>query len=214
MNAYDYILSKQIQWAHRNNIILTGSKGSRGRKTYTKNLDDNLFEPLLPKVKSSFNQGDGGELTGNPCKMQAVHSSSALGVNIFQYWKKVNQVTVIAAACGFCNTANTSSQGINFEAKYPISEKFLRSPNIDVVINNSPESRFKVFAIECKFSEAYSSRNHSGIDPKYIKLDKVWDDMPNLLDLAKTISPDDHRFNHLHPAQLVKHILERAKEGL
>ena len=75
MNAYDYILSKQIQWAHRNNIILTGRKGSRGRKTYTKNLDDNLFEPLLPKVKSSFNQGDGGELTGNParCKLFTLH---------------------------------------------------------------------------------------------------------------------------------------------
>jgi len=88
MNAHEYILSKQIQWAYCNNIVLIGSKSNKGRKAYTKKLDDNLFEPLMPKVKSSFNQGDGGELTGNPCKMQAVHSSSALGVNIFQYWKK------------------------------------------------------------------------------------------------------------------------------
>ncbi len=79
--------------------------------------------------------------------------------------------------------------------------------NIDVVIKNSPESRFKVFAIECKFSEAYYSRTHSGISPKYIELNKVWDDMPNLLKLAKEISPDDNRFTHLHPAQLIKHIL-------
>ena len=207
MKAHEYIISKQIQWAYRNNIILIGSKGNRGRKAYTQKLDDNLFEPLLPETEKNFKEADGGELTGNPCKMQAVHSSSALGVNVFQYWKKINQVPAIAVVCKFCNTGNTFSQGINFEVKYPISGKFPRSPNIDVVINNSPKSRFKVFAIECKFSEAYYSGAHSGISPKYIELNKVWDDMPNLLKLAKTISPGDHRFNHLHPAQLLKHIL-------
>jgi len=210
MNARDYILSKQIQWAHRNNITLTGSKGdSRGRQAYIKNFDDNLFEPLMPEVKSDFEEADGGELIGGPypCKMQAVHSSSALSVNIFQYWKKIKQVPAIATACGFDSTDDTSSQGISFEIKFPISEKFPRSPNIDVVIDNSSESRFKVFAIECKFSEAYSSGRHSGISPKYIELDTVWDDMPNLLEFAKIISPDDNRFTHLHPAQLVKHIL-------
>ena len=206
MNAHDYILSKQIQWAYRNNIRLIGSKGN-GRKSYTQKLDDNLFEPLLPETESNFTQADGEELTGNPCKMQAVHSSSALGVNIFQYWKRMSQVPAIAAACRFCSTGNTSSKGINFEVKYPISGKFLRSPNIDVVIDNSPESRFKVFAIECKFSEAYYPGTHSGISPKYIELDKVWNDIPNLLELAKTISLNDAKFTHLHPAQLIKHIL-------
>jgi len=128
-------------------------------------------------------------------------------VNIFQYWKRINQVPAIAAACGFCNTDNTSSQDINFEVKYPISGKFPLSPNIDVVINNSPESRFEVFAIECKFSEAYYPGAHSGISPKYIELNKVWDDIPNLLKLAKEISPDDKKYFYLHPAQLIKHIL-------
>jgi len=133
-------------------------------------------------------------------------------VNIFQYWKRINQIPAIAAACGFCSTDNTSSQGINFEAKYPISEKFSRSPNIDVVINNSPKSRFKVFAIECKFSEAYSLRKHSGIDPKYIELGTIWEDIPNLYQFAKTINPespdyDQFKFTYLHPAQLVKHVL-------
>jgi len=208
MNAHDYILSKQIQWAHRNNIMLIGSKGN-GHKAYTQKLDDNLFEPLLPETESNFAQADGEELTGDPCKMQAVHSSSALGVNIFQYWKKINQVPAIAAVCGFCYRNNNISQDINFEVKYPISGKFPRSPNIDVVINNSSKSRFKVFAIECKFSEAYSPGTHSGISPKYIALNKVWDDIPNLLKLAKIISPDDNDnlFIHLHPAQLIKHIL-------
>jgi hypothetical protein len=162
---------------------------------------------LLWEVKSDFKRADGGELTGNPCKMQAVHSSSALSVNIFQYWKRIKRISLIAAACGFCSKNNTSPQDIIFEVKFPISEKFQHSPNIDVVIKNSPESRFKVFAIECKFSEAYYSRTHSGISPKYIELSKVWDDIPNLLKLAKEISPDDNKYFYLHPAQLVKHIL-------
>ena len=207
MKAHDYILNKQIQWAYRNNIILIRKKANSDCKAYTQKLDDNLFEPLMPEVKSDFEDADGGELSGNPCKMQAVHSSSALGMNIFQYWKKINQVPAIAVACRFCNTGNTSSQGINFEVKYLISREFRRSPNIDVVINNSPKSRFKVFAIECKFSEAYNPRAHSGISPKYIELNKVWDDMPNLLKLAKKISPDDNKYSYLHPAQLIKHIL-------
>jgi len=210
MKANEYIISKQIQAAHRNNITLTGSKGDgRGRQAYTKNFDDNLFEPLMLEVKSDFEEADGGELTGGtyPCKMQAVHSSSALGVNIFQYWKRINQVSAIAAICGFCSADKSSSQGINFEVKYPISGKFPRSPNIDIVIKNSPESRFKVFAIECKFSEAYYLRTHSGISPKYIELDTIWNDIPNLLKLAKEVSPHDNRFTHLHSAQLIKHIL-------
>lgn len=207
MNAREYIISNQIQWAYRNNIVLIGSKGNRGRKAYTKKLDDNLFKPLMIEVRDNLKKADGGELSGNPCKMQAIHSSSALGVNIFQYWKKINQIPAIAVTCRFCSTGNISSQDVNFEVKFPISEKFLRSPNIDVVINNSPESRFKVFAIECKFSEAYYSRRHSGVSPKYIGLNKVWNNMPNLSKLAKEISPDDNRFIRLHPAQLIKHIL-------
>ncbi len=207
MNAFDYILSKQLQWAHRNNITIVRSSGSTGRQVYTQKLDDNLFEPLLPDVRSDFIQGDGRELAGNPCKMQAVHSSSVLSVNIFQYWKRIDQIPAIAAACGFCNRSNNASQDINFEVKFPITSEFQYSPNIDVVIRNSPKFRYRVFAIECKFSEAYSSRKASGIDPRYIELKNLWADIPNLYKFARTISPVDRKFDHLSPAQLLKHIL-------
>ena len=54
MNAYEYILSKQIQWALNNKISLVGSKGNRGRLAYTKKLEDNLFQPLEPEVREYF----------------------------------------------------------------------------------------------------------------------------------------------------------------
>ncbi len=209
MNGYNYIISKQIQWARNHEIALIGSKGEQGRPAYTQNLDDNLFEPLLPDTLQSFQEGDGNELAGNPAKMQAVHSSSALSVNIFQYWKSRKQVPAIAAACGLCNQTTKFSKNITFEVKYPIDARFQFSPNIDVVIHNS-DSPYKVFAIECKFSEAYGGRSHAGIKKKYLDLD-IWKDIPNLHELALSISPDDHQFQYLHPAQLIKHILGLKK---
>jgi len=209
MNGYDYILSKQTAWAANSDIPLVGSKGKRGRPAYTRELDQNLFQPLLPDVRKSFADGDGAELGSKefPGKMQAVHSSSALGVNIFQYWKSINAVPVIAAQCGLCREGSQVSKDVLFEEKYPINESFGYHPNIDVVIHNAASAKIKRFAVECKFSEAYGTHKHGGLKAKYLELDDLWTDIPNLLDFAKSISPDDNKFVHLHPAQLVKHIL-------
>ena len=214
MRAYEYILTKQAQWALNRGISLIGSKGSRGRPAYTPQLDQNLFKPLEPSIHESFMKGDGSEIIGtpdSPAKMQAVHSSSAFGVNIFQYWQKKNLVPLIAATCGFCKKGNSVSERIVFEEKYKIDKKFRFDPNIDVVIHNSDSAKYKRFAIECKFSEAYGSMRHSGLKNKYIGLSSLWDDIPNLYKLAKSISPKDSKFIHLHPAQLIKHILGLKK---
>ena len=47
MNSYEYIVSKQIQWALNHKIELIGSERDRGRPAYTLELKDNLFESLL-----------------------------------------------------------------------------------------------------------------------------------------------------------------------
>lgn len=217
MKAYEYIKSKQTQWALNRDITLIGSEDNKGFPAYTtelaKNLiEQNLFEPLDLDVRKSFEQGDGNEINGspsNPAKMQAVHSSSALSVNVFLYWQRIKQVSVIASACGFCRKGNAVSENIVFEDKYPImGDKF--PPNIDVVFHNSDSSQFKRYAVECKFSEAY--RPHDGLKQKYIDLIEDWSDIPNLKILAKTISPNDDCFTYLHAAQLIKHILGLKKE--
>ena len=210
MKAYEYILSKQIQWAMNRGIALTGSKGVRGRHAYTSELNQNLFEPLEPDVYERFDSADGSEVDnkqGNPAKMQALHSSSALAVNIFQYWHKIDQVPLIAAACGFCRKGNRISEKIVFEDKYEISKKFHYPPNIDVVIHNSESAKVKRYAIECKFSEAYSMHRGHGFKKKYLDIDDLWHDIPHIHQLAKSICPHDKSFHHLHPAQLIKHIL-------
>lgn len=210
MRAYEYILSKQTQWALNRGIPLIASKGRRGRPAYTTEFNQNLFEPLELAVRECFLRGDGNEIIGNvdsPAKMQAVHSSSALSVNIFQYWEKIDQVPIIAAACGFCRKGNEVSQRIVFEDKYPIDNKFQFSPNIDVVFHNSESSKIIRFAVECKFSEAYGSQGHSGLKPEYMSLGSVWEDIPKVYDLAKSICPNDNKFIYVHAAQLIKHLL-------
>jgi len=221
MRAYEYIHAKQVQWAMNRGIALVGSKVERGRPAYTSELDQNLFEPLLPDVREYFQKGDGAEISDSqdsPDKMQAVHSSSALGVNIFQYWHTINQVPSIAAACGFCRKGNKTSEKIVFEDKYPIDEKKFRfPPNIDVVIHNSDSAKIKRFAIECKFSEAYTSQGHSRMKSAYIKYNLIWEDIQNIYEMAKSLSQDGNEFRILHAAQLIKHILglkrQFGKEG-
>lgn len=209
MNAYEYIIGKQIQWALNRDIPLVGSKGDKGRLAYTRELNQNLFEPLSLDTFERFEKGDGKEVIGNPSKMQAVHSSSALGVNVFQYWQNIQKVVSIASACGFCRKENAISEKIVFEDKYPVDDNvsiFRTAPNIDIVFHNSEASQFKRFAIESKFSEAYSSRKHDGLKPAYLKLTQLWSDIPNLYDFSKSISPNEN-FLYLHSAQLIKHIL-------
>ncbi|RJR29968.1 MAG: hypothetical protein C4576_34425 [Desulfobacteraceae bacterium] len=214
MKAHEHILTKQVQWARNRGISLIGSKEARGRAAYTKTLDENLFEPLLVEVRESFLSGDGNEILGfpgNPAKMQAIHSSSALGLNVFQYWRRIGQDSHVAALCGFCRKDSSNTFEIAFEKKYPINSNLPHPPNIDVVFQPSDPSKSRTFAIECKFSEPYSSQRHGGLKPKYLALDPLWVDIPNMQALAKSICPEDNQFVYFHAAQMIKHILGLKK---
>jgi hypothetical protein len=204
-----YIVAKQTEWAKNRGIDLVGKKVTHGYPAYTANLDDNLFQQLLPDVCTSFCTGDGSELGSYDVlgKMQAVHSSSALAVNVFQYWKSISKVSEIAAACGLCKPGSQISRDIKFEEKYPINDSFKKHPNIDVVIHNDSAAKIQRFAIECKFSEAYGTLGHGGLKQKYLDCGDNWNDIPKLRAFAQRICPDDKEFKHLHPAQLIKHIL-------
>jgi hypothetical protein len=210
----EQIISKQVEWAKNRGIRLIGSQGERGRKVYTTELRENLFQPLSSQARTDFEGGDGGELTGEksrPAKMQALHSSSALGVNIFDYWRMSSDLSTIASSCGLSKKGRVFSGDIRFEYKFPIDDRFRFAPNMDVVI--LPQSRtYKCYAIECKFTEAYAGYGHGGFDPKYFDNEDVWDGLSDTKLLAKNISPDDERFKYLHAAQLIKHILGLNRE--
>ena len=211
--ANDHILAKQTAWAANQGLELIGSQGKRGRRMYTRTLDENLFEPLSSEAREQFMAGDGGEIPlnpkpGIPGKMNALHSSSALGVNTFHYWASRGLVPDIAAACGLCRAGSTVPQVLKFEEKLPISGiKATRCPNVDVVIYDQEKMPRKLFAIECKFTEAYGGRHHPGLKRTYLKHDELWGDIRALQSIAEEIVDEDRVFSHLHPAQLIKHVL-------
>ena len=86
MDAYAYCKARQQRWAADKGLSLIGSKGERGEKAYTTTLEANLFCALSEESRREFEQGDGKELVedGGPAKMQAVHSSAVLTVNVFE----------------------------------------------------------------------------------------------------------------------------------
>jgi len=210
LSAYEYIISMQIQWAKNQGLVLIGSEGKRGRPAYTTDLEQNLFSPLTKDTRSGFSYGNGNEIVSSsekPGKMQAVHSSSALAVNVFQYWEEIDQVSVITSACGLSQQGDDISGKIVFEEKYPITGINRIPPNIDVVIHTTEKSKYKRFAIESKFSEPYRAGGQKGLKSAYLDLVELWEDIPEIQKFACEISPDNTINKYLDTAQLIKHIL-------
>ena len=210
MNEFEYILARQTAWALNRGLKLIGSAGNRGREIYTKSLDENLFQPLNHETKCEIEDGDGGELTSNdgrPAKMQALHSSSTLAANVFDYWRSASDLSPLTSACGLVRTQGQITGTIRFEQKFPIDDRFKIAPNLDVVIYPAEPNDYEALAIESKFTEAYSSTSHGGIKDKYLTNDEIWTGLSALKQLAIEISPDDNCFTCLHAAQLIKHIL-------
>jgi len=211
MDAARYLKQRQIFWALRRGLDLQGSEGEKGELAYTRRLEENLFEPLSDEARREFEEGDGGELdpgrSMSPCKMQAVHSSAALTVNLFHYWMRRGQIGTVLHACGL---PSGGAESARFERKFPIAEHVNRSvfpfdPNLDVAVDYGPKAEVKAVGIECKFTEAF--RKHDGLKPAYLEQTELWTDLPNSRGLAEQIEDKDRQFEYLHAAQLLKHIL-------
>ena len=202
MNGKEFIKFKQIMWAKSNKKTLKNNP-----EGYVSNLDDNLFEPLSVGAKKSFDDGNGGELksTGSrPPKMEALHSSSAIGVNFFQYWLNKDEVEKIAVALGLCKE-NNRDMTLSFEEKFTIFSDS-NPANIDVFIKNKEDNKCN-YAIECKFSEAYSGAGKKSLSQKYDDLDDL-NSLVNLKNYSKTIM---ETCKYLDAGQLIKHALGLKK---
>jgi len=220
MNGLKYIQAKQQNWAKKKGLELFGGTiPNKGEKNYLNSLSENIFnQKLSEETDKNFKEGDGSETKDSKtrlAKMKALHSSSALPVNVFQYWQE-KDVSPILYACGLINrrpfNSDTLPNAIKFEQKFEICDNkkdFPKKPNLDVVI----EYDDNVYAIESKFTEPYNSKP-KGLREVYTsaQLDDLWKDITHLQDLAKEISPDNNEFKYLDAAQLIKHILGLKKQ--
>ncbi len=203
-SASDQVIGVQREWAERAGLKVD----DRG---YLATLDENLCQPLSSGALAAFDQGNGSELQDrgtSPAKMRALHSSSALAVNVFDYWTE-GDCTPLTAALEIGDAANPPV----FEKKFPTGLPG-NPPNLDVVLTLKSGV---TFAVESKFTEWLTPK--SGARPsfkeKYFESDEgVWRNvgLSECQSLAQDVQRGTERFMHLDAPQLLKHALGLAKQ--
>jgi hypothetical protein len=189
------IKDRQLRWASERGIAIDQSG-------YTLIRDANLFVPLCPASVAEFDGADGGELGKHEKrgKINALHSSSALAANAFEFWRDQAKAT-LQAAMGL----SSEIQVLNFEKKFPTGLPG-NAPNLDVVLTLADQS---IVAIESKFLEPFG-KHTPGFKEKYFEgVGGRWSKhgYAACQRLAEDIQSGSKTFQWLHPEQLLKHVL-------
>lgn len=195
-DIYDY----QRTWADR-------LKKKYDNKTdVVDDLQENLFVKRLSDLsRHEFEAGLGNELGSEekPGHMYSLHSSSALVVNIFEWWRQNNRVNEIAKACN----ASYEMNQMKYEKTFPTPISGKHPPHLDVEFRDSDSN---ILVIESKFTEIYSERSDKKHSPRYLKTDGLWDKIPKCGVLFNQIYEEGTQksgFVYLDVMQLLKHLL-------
>ncbi|HVB56989.1 MAG TPA: hypothetical protein VNE63_11230 [Candidatus Acidoferrales bacterium] len=202
-DARSQILTQQQNWAANQKVAV--------RSGYTETLDANLFQPLHRDTLADFQRGSGDELgrNGNRGKMLALHSSSALAVNVFDYWRSRSLAWVAGAL-----SLSADPVLLRFEAQFPTGLPG-NPPNLDlefVLVNGHR------IAVESKFTEPYTYANHAEpFKSKYFPTaNGLWYDcgLPRCQEIADRLHRRESQYQHLNVAQLLKHVLGLARPSV
>ena len=197
------IKDRQREWANRTNRAVL----ERG---YCDCADTNLLGGLSDAAKREFGDGGGSELGDGvtPGKIQALHSSSALACNWFDYWRD-RDFSVLADAFG----VPSQFVSLRLEAKLPTGMRGADA-NLDVLLTTAEGA---LFGIESKFTEPYTpSPLKTQLKPQYFAQNRAaWADagLPGCQAVAERIRTGEHEFTMLDVAQLLKHMLALARAG-
>jgi hypothetical protein len=175
---------------------------------YFEKVTDNLFVELSKSSKQEFEKADGSELIdkkNSKAKMKAVHSSSALVCNFFEYWRDIDKKT-LTKSLGL----KPEIKLLSFEQKFSMGMKG-NMPNLDVFLmleDGSP------IAIESKFTEWMDMGNSLFADSYFANGAKRWAKagLPKCQELAEKIYSKKERKGYLNEAQLLKHALGIANK--
>ncbi|MHB8755375.1 MAG: PGN_0703 family putative restriction endonuclease [Candidatus Acidiferrales bacterium] len=199
-NVRSQILRQQQGWAASRKIAFPSG--------YTESLDANLFQPLHCDTLAEFQRGSGDELgkNGHRGKMLALHSSSALVVNVFDYWRG-RSLDWIAGALSLTSEPSL----LCFEAQFPTGLPG-KPPNLDLAFVLTDR---RTIAVESKFTEPYAHTKQ--VPPFKLKYfpagDGLWQDraLPHCQRLADRLHRGELQFLYLNAAQLLKHVLGLAQ---
>ena len=204
MRSKTQILLHQRRWAESIGLDVD-------QAGYLPSVSDNLRTALSESARNGFQRGSGSELRDSSkrrAKMRALHSSSALVANFFDYWTGKDSAILVRLL-----DLEKPIEMIAFEAQFPTGLGG-NPPNLDVALNLIDGH---VVGIESKFTEWLSPKTQ-GKKPfkeKYFPAKtKLWETkgLSNCQKLAESIQEGTSSFRYLDVAQLLKHALGLATQ--
>ena len=197
------VIAEQRHWALRAGL----APDSRG---YVASVTDNLRVAMSARTRAAFENADGGELLdvdGRPAKMRALHSSSALAVNVFAHWEDRFDLTALLSAMHVAGAGGV----LEFERKMPTGARGT-PPNVDVVITTSDGM---LVGVESKFTEWMTPKDGpvKNLAPYLADEDSFWTwaGMPAADRIARAVDAGEDVYHHLDVPQLLKHSLGLAR---
>lgn len=202
LNIKEAVLASQRCWA--------AAHGKHAdERGYLDSYELNLASPMSATSLAAFSSGDGGEMKGRPgrpAKMSALHSSSALAVNVFDHWTNRDR-SPLQRALGLPSVIVR----VDFECKCATGLSG-NPPNLDVAL---PLRDGTVLAIESKFTEWMTAKRPRLPDfaTKYLSRERrLWEvrGLVRCQRLAEAVADGSEQFRHLDVLQLLKHALGLA----
>jgi hypothetical protein len=201
MTSKKSVLGAQSAWAEKAGLTLDANG-------YFASWQENLHQPLSAHAHIAFRGGSGNELEdsdGRAAKMRAAHSSSALVVNVFDYWS-VNADRVLSAL-----GLKAGGESVAFEAQFSTGLGG-NPPNLDICVRRTGGA---LVGVESKFTEWLFAKSASKehFKDKYFPSDgKLWEGLG--LRATQKVAEDIHAraktFRYLDAPQLLKHALGLA----
>ena len=197
MQAEQSIRDGQMSWA-RSKCLSFDSRG------YVYEVEANLWKPLSAHARAAFERGAGSELESH---MKALHSSSALVANFFDYWTDRDKALLLSAL----GIDTDDIQSLDFEARFPTGLGGA-PPHLDVAITLESGA---VIGVESKFTEYLirSTKGKSSFEPSYFPPSGglwVGNALPACQAFAEELRDQQHQFEFLDPWQLLRHALGLA----
>jgi hypothetical protein len=192
------VLTVQRAWAARQGLAFD----ARG---YLVEVRSNLRDALSPDTEAALNRGSGSELRDQPgraAKMRALHSSSALAVNVFDFWSARDLDRVLAAL-----GVEGRGTGLSFEEKLPTGARGT-PPHLDVVIRLEDG---RLVGVESKFTEWMTAKRDiaASLAPYVDGEASSWSRVGLHAShrLVTAVRAGSETFLHLDVPQLLKHAL-------
>ena len=174
-------------------------------------VEVNLWRPLSAHARQGFEGGAGSELARD---MRALHSSSALAANFFDYWTDRDKAPLLAAL----GIESGHADSMEFEARFSTGLQGA-PPHLDVAIGLSTGL---TVGIESKFTEHLkrATRGKSEFVESYFPSNGgLWaaKGLAACQAFAEELRADElgggrQRFEYVDPRQLLKHALGLATQ--